>query len=266
VLQWTLLSSVSLFFAAHLLLFKLHIPNRYTQHSFRILLAIAAAIALTVLLDALSSWVRKRPTFSRKRTSWGIAGFLALTLVIYPAIAPLKTAYPGLRVLGNPFPGYVQGRAPETYRFFKQQPKDILIASVLLEANNLPIFAHRSVLAAREFAIPYHLGYYRQFRERVIDQIQAQYSTNPKQVKQFTEKYGIDFWVVDANAPTPRYLQKSWLQQYQPAAAEAANSLQQGTVPVVQQAVERCAVLQENGLAVLSADCVVNSLPPSMAQ
>jgi hypothetical protein len=257
-LQWTVLSSLSLFFAAHLLLFKLHLPNRYTQHSLRIVLAIAAALSLTILLDAWLEWVNRRPTASKKQATWGIVGLLILTLVMYPAIACLKTSYPIVRALGNPFPGYIRGIAPETYRFLAQQPKDTLIASTLLEANNLPTFARRSVLIGREFAIPYHLGYYRQFRERVIDQIQAQYSTDPKQVQQFTEKYGIDFWLVDADTFTPRYLQKSWLQQYQPAASQAANALQQQKIPLLQQARDRCTVLQENHLTLLQASCVVN--------
>lgn len=262
VLQWTLLSSLVLFGVAHLVLFKLHLPNRYTQHSLRMVLAIAAAVSLTILLDALFKRVQRRQatpqrTLVNQGIAWGLMGLVTLTLVMYPAIAHLKTSYPFLRAFGNPLPGYVTGRTPEIYRFFAQQPKDTLIAATLLEANNLPTFTHRSVLVAREYAIPYHWGYYSQFQARVNDQIQAQYSTDPEQVRQFIQKYGIDFWIVDAQTFTPRYLRRSWLQQYQPAATEAANLLEAGKTPVLQQAVERCALMEENGAIVLEAACVI---------
>jgi len=44
-----------MFFAAHALLFKLHLPNRYSEHSLRIVLAIAAAITLIVICNALGT-------------------------------------------------------------------------------------------------------------------------------------------------------------------------------------------------------------------
>jgi len=42
-------------------------------------------------------------------------------------------------------------------------------------ADNLPTF-FSSILVGREYAIPYHLGYYRQFRQRMLALIRAQYS------------------------------------------------------------------------------------------
>jgi hypothetical protein len=53
VLVRVVLASIGMFGAAHLLLFRLHLPSRYTQHSFRIVLAIAAGIVLLSLLDSL---------------------------------------------------------------------------------------------------------------------------------------------------------------------------------------------------------------------
>ena len=45
-------ASFIMFGAAHLLLFRLHLPSRYTQHSLRFVLALAAGIVLCVLLNA----------------------------------------------------------------------------------------------------------------------------------------------------------------------------------------------------------------------
>ena len=76
--------------------------------------------------------------------------------------------YPALE---DNFPNtqYRVGTATTLYEFFQKQPKDIMIASLSLEADNLPTFAQRSVLVSREYAIPYHMGFYRPFRQRVID-------------------------------------------------------------------------------------------------
>ncbi|MGK7920256.1 MAG: hypothetical protein AB4080_09665, partial [Trichodesmium sp.] len=57
LLPQILLAGVILFVKAHLLLFKLHLPSRYTNHSFRIVLAIATAIIFCITLDAIFYWV-----------------------------------------------------------------------------------------------------------------------------------------------------------------------------------------------------------------
>lgn len=103
-----------------------------------------------------------------------------------------------------------------------------LIASLAEEANNLPTFAQRSILVGREYAIPYQLGYYRQFRQRTLELINAQYSPNLTAAKNLIHKYKIDFWLLDKAAFTPEYIaNNSWLKQYQPATAEAITLLQQ---------------------------------------
>ena len=56
-----LLASTTLFIAAHLLLFRLHLPSRYTDHSLRVIMAIASALTLTLILDALFTQCRNPP-------------------------------------------------------------------------------------------------------------------------------------------------------------------------------------------------------------
>ncbi|MDZ7344870.1 MAG: hypothetical protein ONA90_10205 [candidate division KSB1 bacterium] len=46
-------ASLAMFFIAHLLLFRLHLPSRYTEHSLRIVTAIAAGITITLVIDAI---------------------------------------------------------------------------------------------------------------------------------------------------------------------------------------------------------------------
>ncbi|NEP08961.1 MAG: hypothetical protein F6K14_01650 [Symploca sp. SIO2C1] len=249
ILAQLILASLGMFAAAHIFLFRLHLPNRYTSHSFRVTIALAAAIALTIILDAIFVWAQRqiKPRFSgRQVVAVGTAVLLGMVITLYPQT---WRHFPRTQ--------YQLGQHPELYEFFAQQPKNILIASLAEEANNLPTFAQRSILVGSEYAIPYHTGYYNQFRQRVLDLIQAQYSPNLAEVQEFIDKYNIDFWLLDLAAFTPEYLANNeWLQQFQPLAREAQMRLEQGTVPALVNLRERCLVFQTEGLVVLAAECV----------
>ncbi|NET59443.1 MAG: hypothetical protein F6K47_25860 [Symploca sp. SIO2E6] len=285
ILAQLMLASLGMFVAAHLFLFKLHLPNRYTSHSYRITIALAAAIALTLILDAIVVWAQgignwelgignweqgrgkglvsdiyrgwcaacgvalKKPGFwTRQVVAVGIAVLLGMAITLHP-------------YTWRHFPRtqYQLGQLPELYEFFAQQPKDILIASVAEEANNLPTFAQRSILVGSEYAIPYHTGYYEQFRKRVLDLIKAQYSPNLAEVQEFIAQYKVDFWLLDLDAFTPEYLaENQWLQQFKPVVKEAQIGLEEGRLPALTLR-EDCLVFQTEGLVVLEAGCVANS-------
>lgn len=258
VIGYAVLSSVGLFFAAHLLLFKLHHPSRYTQHSFRMLLALTAGVTLAIVVDALLHWVDRQRQVAQRAAGLGLVAIVAASLLLYPGTVRLKDTSLGWLVPNSLLHGYAPAREPDLYEFFADQPKDILIASLAMEANNLPTHARRSILVGREYGIPYHVGYYTEFRQRSIDLIRAQYTQDASQVRDFVNKYGIDFWLVDREAFTPEYFEsESWLQQYQPVASEAIASLQRGTVPLVQQAIDRCQSFSNEQMVVLKAACVV---------
>ncbi len=250
ILPQLVLASLAMFFAAHALLFKLHLPSRYTQHSLRVVMVTAAAIALTLILDAIfasTNNIQKHPLipFTSRLLPLASCLILCTALILYPST--LKNFL---------WTGYVVGEVPELYKFLQEQPKDILIASLADEANNLPTFAQRSIFVGSEYAIPYHRGYYRRFRQRTFKLIEAQYSQDLTDVQQFIQKYGIDFWLLDANAFTPEYVASDrWLQQYQPLATKVITQMQQGYTPVLSKLTD-CAVLTTKGLVVLQAECI----------
>jgi hypothetical protein len=260
ILPQILLVSLGMFIAAHGLLFKLHLPSRYTEHSWRIIFAIASGIVLTVLLDAIwrigNREMRGKiqnyssfPLFQSRYQllSIGLTALITAAIIFYPAL-----------VDDFPLTKYKQGHFPTLYHFFESQPKDILIASVAEEANNLPTFAQRSILVGREYAIPYHLGYYRQFRQRIIELIQAQYTPDITEVKDFIQKFGIDFWLLEENSFTPEYLaQNEWLQPYQPAILEAQKNIAQAIIPALSKVVNDCSVFKTEGFIVLKSTCIL---------
>ena len=262
VLTQMLIVSVGMFILAHILLFKLHLPSRYTGHSFRVILAVSAAIVLTAILEAIaSSFNGHQNIFAliRRLFSSAFAVLIAISLLFY---------YP-VFIKNFPKTVYKTGEFPTLYQFFQQQPKDILIASTVAEANNLPAFTQRSILVGREYAIPYHLGYYNKFRQRVIDLTQAQYSDNLDDVKVFIQKYGVDFWLLESGIFSPEYIRtNSLLRQYYRSNLNQdklvqitkgiTQSLQQGNIPALSKTVENCTATKTSDFVVLDAKCIIN--------
>ena len=245
VLLQMVVASLIMFVAAHALLFKLHLPGRYSGYSLRIVLALAAGIVLMILWDAL--WRATGQTFLLV-----VAAVVGVSLILYPS-------------LGENFPNtkYKAGIYPNLYQFLQQQPKDSLIASLSEEANNLPTFAQRPILVGREYAIPYHWGYYSKFRQQTLELIQAQYSPDIAAAQTLIRNYGVDFWLLDRGAFTPGYLtDNSWYRQYQPATAEAIAQLQQGKTSAVSQAMQRCTVFESEAFVVLQAQCILSEPKP----
>lgn len=244
LLSQIVLVSVGLFLAAHALLFKLYLPSRYTAHSLRIVLAIASAIALTILLNS---------AFYYWRSQRGICLFLPVACILFSCLI----LYPNF-LKTFPKTNYKVGAVPQLYEFLQKQPKDSLIASLSPEANNIPSFAQRAILVGKEYALPYHVGYYREIRQRALALIHAQYSPDLTAAKQLIKKYGIDFWLVERAAFIAKYLDNNWLRQYQPATAEALATLQQGKLPALAKVLNSCKVFETENLVLLQASCIVN--------
>jgi len=285
-----LASGIGCYTLAHLLLFRLHLPGRYTQHSIRMMLPIAAALVLTLLLDQLLGAGRSRPgltdpvistqftnpeahapfpspdsTPTMPPASGAGRGFKRLLAVLL-AIGLFSGAvlYP-LSLKRFPKANYVAGESPGLYQFFATQPVDLRVASLAKEADNLPTFAGRSVLVAREYAIPYHWGYYRLFRQRMMDLLQALYSPNLAVVLAFNRQYSIDFWLLDRDTFTIDYLSAKerranrWLRQFQPVQQEALDRLNRGEKPALRSFLapdHPCQAYQQPDLVVLDAKCL----------
>ena len=241
------LASLAMFLAAHATIFKLYQPGRYTAYSLRIIIVLISAIALTLIIDGVGTWAEKT------ETSFGMKNLVAI--ITTAIIAVVVVLYPSL-VEKFPTVGYVEGKMPELYNFFQQQPKDTLIASIAGEADNLPTFTQRSVLVGKEYAVPYQKGYYSRYLQRINDLIRAQYTTDRAVLQNFIKTYGVDFWMLDRNALTLQYvLDYGWIDDFD-STPEAIASLKQGKIPVLAQAMTSCAVFQNEILVVLEVSCI----------
>ena len=242
------LASLAMFLAAHATIFKLYQPGRYTAYSLRFIIVIVSAIALTLIIDGVGHWA------STTVTTFHVKNFVALITMVIIAIAVVL--YPCL-VKKFPTVGYIKGAMPALYKFFQQQPKDILIASIARETDNLPTFSQRSVLVAKEYAVPYQKGYYSRYRQRVSDLIHAQYTPDRAVLQNFINSYGVDFWMLDRHALTLKYVDDyGWIDDFD-STPEARLSLKQGKIPALAPAMTSCAVFQDEIVVVLDASCIV---------
>ncbi|PSB25136.1 hypothetical protein [Stenomitos frigidus] len=243
-----LIAAIGFFLAAHALLFHLFLPSRYTLHSLRMVVAIAGGVALCILIDAaVRAYQQRWQGKTARLVAWGIAVLVAVPLLFFPQIFWAKHFTRA---------GLVAGTHPALYEFFQQQPKDSLIATLSAEADNLPVFAQRSVLVSGKYAIPYHPAYYNQIRQRAIALIHAQYSFDGAAVRELIQKYGVDFWLVERTAFTPAYLDSRWLKLFEPANTEARAQLATTKPPVLAQMMDRCKVFESGNFVVLQADCL----------
>jgi hypothetical protein len=257
ILLQVAIGSLGLFFLAHLLLLKLYFPSRYTYHSLRFVMAIAAGIVITILLNSGWQWFCKKLqdqakfSFREKLILRFISLFIAIS-VIAPAVPYVFLSLQGWRV----------GKSPEIYQFLANQPQDILIASLTKETDNLPAFSQRSILVSEEFALPYHLTYYRQIEQRAIDLIHLQYSPDLAETKSLIQQYGIDFLLIEPDSFKSSYLlNKDWLvySSFQSTVFKVINQLNQGVTPALAQLADQCLIISTEKLSLIDANCVIKA-------
>lgn len=244
------LASGIMFLASHGLLFRLHLPSRYSRHSLKVIVAITAAIVLVTLLDGALRRLSRSHLWQQTVSLSLVAGFATIT-VGYPS---LLNSF--LNVV------YINSNRTALYEYLQQQPKDIRIASLAKEAENIPTFTGRSVLVSPGHSLAYHQGYYSQIRPRILDLMAAQYSPDLTQLQSVINSYDIDFWLVDENSFNPETLPRQWFRQFEPELANAISQLQQQP-PVLQQLLPNCTVISDQGKTLLSAQCLIEATNPN---
>ncbi|MGD1929041.1 MAG: hypothetical protein ACFB12_09025 [Leptolyngbyaceae cyanobacterium] len=237
------IASTLCFLVAHLLLFQLHLPNRYTEHSFRAIAALGAGVAIALILER-----RRLSRWSLKQRSVG------LTVLLVWALAPLVV---GLAV-GESRGNYIHGQFPELYQYLQGQPADVVTAGLDAEINNLPSFTNRSIFVGGQgFALPYHLGYYEEVSRRSVELITAQYSADPAVVKTFLNNNAIDFWLVSEAMFTPEWIQtNAWLRQYARSTEAPQQAIANPQATVLEGLIDRCAIAPFDSLLLLETACL----------
>jgi hypothetical protein len=233
VLAQVLLVSLTLFFLAHVLLFHLYLPTRYVQWTVPLVFGVAGGLALGIAVEQLTVRVP------------ALRGVLALALAAGLALYPAD--YDAV---------IVENRHPKVAAYLRTQPKDILVAAAAVEADSIPTFAGRRVLTSREYALPYHLGYYRQMRQRTEDLIEAYYAESPRAVLDLIDRYGVDVIVVNRAAFNPATLERAWTNQFEPYNSMILEKLGGSQRFILLDLARRCAVVDSGAVAIVPATCV----------
>jgi len=250
ILHHLLLVSVVMFLVAHIFLFTLHLPSRYTQNSFRIVLAIAGGISTTIIAHSLVIAILPRLT-----QNYQLKKILARLLVILLGTLLIVSPHLNSNFIWTQ---YEQGNVPELYTYLQQQPKDTLIASLTYEADNLPTFAQRSILVSKEYAIPYHTGYYFPFRQKAVDLIAASYSEDLAMVQRLIRQYQIDYFLIEDSSFTSEYIANNdWIMQHQKVAQNAIKNLQQNKEIALQKVQSSCSVFNSKSFHLISGQCIL---------
>jgi uncharacterized membrane protein YhhN len=230
------------FSLAHLLFVKLHFPSRYTTHSWRVVMAIAAGIVLSIAIEHSKSWLQPK-----------------LRLVLLIVLGGLILLFPHLAWKQFPETAYGVGANPALYEFLKTTPKSSMTAYLGSDASYLPLGSNRPTLTATEYAVPFHLGYYQTIRQRTLDLIQAQYSPTLEPAKRLIQKYQIAYWLIDQNAFTPDYVRNyKWLRIFEPERREAIATLESGQTPALEKLMPQCAVAKTGTVTILNPQCILS--------
>lgn len=174
-------ASFLLFFAAHLLAFRLYLPARQVQFSLPVVAALGAGLLLALLLRRLA-----------ERLGPGRAA---------PATRLLAVGAVGLLVVHSPPVGdfYTVGRYQRLYAYLQTQPKDTLVAALPNDSSGLPLFAQRPVLVSWEHLLPYQLSYYEPLRQKTEALLEAYYADSPRPILDLAERERVG--VLIANLP-----------------------------------------------------------------
>lgn len=249
------LAAIALWATAHALLFKLHLPARYSQWVFRILIAMAAAMALAAIWEAVERWrkqLERTHQYGKARSISALFLIIALYLIAFPHFA---TEFP--------HHSYLQAEPASLYEFLRTQPKDGVIATLRKQGSMIPVFAQRSVLVSAEHAIPYHQAYYRTIRQRGQDLVRANFTRQPKDLLSFIQRNSVDLIIVGRTPATPQYVKKlRWFGEITPV-KEIVPPARPEERPVLWTLVERSKVWEDKTIIVLDARLIAQTIQPN---
>ncbi len=245
------IASLAMYLLAQLVLFKLHLPSRYTSHSLRIMVNLCGGIAIAIILDSCWRYWQKKHSPQKSKL------FISVT-VIAVILFSHSSFFDYSLTRAYKITGYEIGRHPKLYEYLKQQPKDTVIASLTKETNYLPSFSKRSVLVSSEYAVPYQLGYYKPFADKVKALITAQYSPDLNLVKTFIQQHHITHWIIEDRSFNLDFVTKNrWIKQYREEYNRVVYDLKNNQTSALLKNKDLCTTFISDELTVMDAKCIL---------
>jgi hypothetical protein len=232
-----LAASMVLFFAAHLLLFRLYLPSRFVAWTVPLAFSIVAGAAVAVIVERIA----RRLTASKAAFETNV-----LTLVVAIGLALYSAAFDG---------NFVRDDIPNITAYLRTLPPDTLIAGVPLDTDSVPALTGRPVLVNREYALAYHEGFYRVVKQRTLDLIDAYYADSPGRIDEFARKYGVQIFLVDRQAFDLEAAADAWAGSFDPYTTLVLDRLRRGGRFALLDSARRCGVVFQRDVAVVPATC-----------
>jgi len=233
-----ILAGLILWAAAHLTLFTLYLPGRYSL--------IGERVAFCVLAGAgLAAWLPQE-----RRGLWRGMGAALVALPLLALAVPPRT----LGLISVP-------EAPVLMAALSDTPKNTLVAGLSPDLDAIPASSLRRVLTAREYHLPYDMDYVLAMRERLADTAAAVFASGPEGVRALVQRYGVTHLIIDRAEVTPLGARQSW---WWPVLAQDGRQPECTAASCRVWALEqtRCVVAEQAGQVLLSAACL---LTPSSA-
>lgn len=170
IAAWMLISSLALFAAAHVLLFRLYLPSKYVY----ITIPAALAVILGATLGAAPRLSRLAAALARPR-ALATAAVIVTAAGIGYSLSPARGLEPDHRAL---------------IRYLRTLPKDVLLAGHPKTLDDVPLLCRRSVLANRELSLAWYRGHYDRCRERIEDSLRLLYAQTDAEVRAIRDRTG----------------------------------------------------------------------------
>lgn len=236
-------SSIALFGAAHISLFYLYLPSRYTKWSF----ALISLICVAIVADAA---IRK---LVNRRVEW-----IIVTSFIVMLAAMVSIRWQGFISRGLS----VRFEHSEILNGIDKLKPGEAVASLQIEASAIPLLSRRRVVTAHE----HFFGYHRHFREMMVrrtrDVVDAVYLDNWPRLLDFMNTYEVGAFLVHQDFQQPQHWLRAW---WSPNISEKTNQIRsarmRGVKSVLESVVDRCTTVKQGFLLLIDADCVKRNAP-----
>ena len=190
-----LLGALAMFVAAHLLLFKLYLPSRYTSYAFPVFAMVAVAAYTRELKMTILS---RRSQLSRVLRP--IAGIAAGAFCVAVFVSSAKNVSAAFAL--PPYGENISANVEPVLVFLRTLPVDALIAAHPDDANIIPLRTQHSVLTNTETTIAFNKAYYDHMRERLFACFDLLYATDWATIDSVADKQGVSVFVVDTRRLT----------------------------------------------------------------
>lgn len=220
-----LVASLSCYILAALLAFHLHLPSRYTQR-------ILGPLEWLAIGQSLGIWL-ERGGIGRRR---------AVTALLVPLFL-------------TPVPQFKRPKDSSLVPTLAATPPETRIAGVSTELNALPALTGRAVAAAPEQAIPWHLGYYRDYERAMRQSLTLLSAQTMPEFQDALTGLRVNYVLVDLNALDLGELHWSYGAVLPQEAAAATHALG-AHHSVIQQIAGQCTARRFTTTVLLDARCL----------